>query len=83
MSYAINVQNIRRKSSGILKLERLRRLSDRRTDRRTDRQTDRRTDGRTDGRTDKNRQTIAVTLCLRFAVRVNERHGQTVIVACR
>ena len=32
--------------------------------------TDGRTDGWTDRRTDKNRQTIAVTLCLRFAARV-------------
>ena len=31
----------------------------------------RRTDGQTDGRTDKNSQTIAVTLRLRFAARVN------------
>jgi hypothetical protein len=30
------------------------------------------TDGQTNGRTDKNRQTIAVTLRQRFAVRVNE-----------
>ena len=28
--------------------------------------------GQTDGQTDKNRQTIAVTLCLRFAARVNK-----------
>ena len=30
------------------------------------------TDKRTDRWTDKNRQTIAVTLCLRFAARVNQ-----------
>ena len=39
---------------------------------RTDKQTDGRTDGRTNGRTDKNRQTIAVTLRLGFAARVNK-----------
>ena len=52
MSYAINVQNIRRKCSGILKLERLRWLSDRRTDGQTDAAGDDNTPRRAAGRGD-------------------------------